>query len=140
MFNFFNIFNIIQLVFSKDEIRYLKNSSELIREKHNDKYPIYVFIDSKILSITNHKFLANRYITIHQLIDIIVSLLVNHNPEEELNISIKTSDNEFLINCKDILDEKLYKIYRLYCDKKIFMLYIVISRVTFFKSLKSKFF
>lgn len=126
--------------FNTENNNNLKNSSNKIRKSNIDKYPILICIDSNILSIKRNKLLADGENTIKQTIDLIISLLINYNPYEQLNIIIKSSNDEFLINCNDILNEPLYKIYMEYYDKNINMLYIVISRVTYFKLFKQSFF
>ena len=75
-------------IFTQEEKEILLHESELLLEKHPDRVPVLIQIDSNILKMDKHKFLIGKDVNVNYYFDILKTKLMHINPTDTLIISV----------------------------------------------------
>lgn len=123
--------------FTQDEKDFMKEESDIIRNKNPDHLPMLILINSNTLSIIKHKFLISKNISIINLISIIKKRLTGLQSSDILTLHIiNFSGDQKNIKLISTYDD-LSVIYETYKDPETNLLVIKITRNTTYKSLKN---
>jgi hypothetical protein len=124
---------------SQQDKETLLRESEILNEKHPDKIPILIQIDSNILKMDKYKFLVANDVTVSYYFEVLKCKLTDLSPTDILVISVarfKKNGSRELTNIKS--DSKSLKdFFEQYKDESTGMLILSVSRTTIFKWVKS---
>lgn len=125
--------------FTQEEREILLRESEVLSEKHPDRIPILIQIDSNILKMEKNKFLVANDVSVNYYFDLLKRKLMDLSPTDTLIISVTKFENDgtrVLLPVKP--QSKLLKdFYEEHRDKSTGMLILTVSRGTTYKWVKS---
>ena len=125
--------------FSIEEKEILLKESEVLREKHPERIPILIQIDSNILKLEKHKFLVANDVSVSYYFDLLKRKLTDLSPTDTLVISVAKFNDDgprTLLQVKP-QSKMLKEFFSEYKDPSIGMLVLAVSRRTTYKWLKS---
>jgi GTP-binding protein EngB required for normal cell division len=108
-----------------------------IKKEYENYIPVFIQIDSNVLSIDKKKVLVNKDITFVSFLNQIEEKIINLQKNDKLRIVISKGLDEIKIS-DDILNKTLNQIYVDYQDLETQLLILKISRRTMYKWIKNK--
>lgn len=125
--------------FSQEEIDILCQESKILREKHPDRVPILIQLDSNVLKLEKSKFLVANDVTVSYYFDLLKRKLTDLSPSDTLVFSVVKfhSDGTKTLTTVKPQPKTLKDFYEEFGDSETGMLVLSISRRTTYKYVKS---
>jgi hypothetical protein len=125
--------------FTQEEREILLRESEVLKEKHPDRIPILIQIDSNILKMEKNKFLVANDVSVNYYFDLLKRKLMDLSPTDTLVISVTKFEADGTRTLTPVKSQsKLLKdFYEEHYDKATGMLILTVSRSTTYKWVKS---
>lgn len=134
-----------KLTFTREEINYMRNETDILFEKNPNHIPILIQVKSNVLKMDKYKFLVIKDILFSDLVnDTLKKRLINLSDKDSIKISsVKlVKEEEFPYNISynietlNTFNMSMKELYDKHKDSETNLLILRVTRNTMFKTLK----